>query len=75
MVVQITIKSVYGEDKAYPMNDVASHFAAIAGTKTLTRNTLRNILAMGCSIQELDRHGRISDTFVRNEPSYFPTVR
>lgn len=57
MIVMIEIKSVYGELKAYPANRIADHFALIAGTKTLTRNTLLNVLAMGCQLIEVDRYG------------------
>lgn len=62
MLVQIQIRTVYGEDKAYPVNEAAKCFANIAGTKTLTRVTLLNVLAMGCDVQEMDRNGNVSRT-------------
>jgi len=62
ITVQIQIRNVYGEEKAYPMNDAAKCFANIAGTKTLTRVTLLNVLAMGLNVEELDRHGKVSRT-------------
>jgi hypothetical protein len=62
MIIQIQIRNVYGEEKAYPMNDAAKCIANIAGTKTLTRCTLLNVLAMGCDIEELDRYGKPSRT-------------
>ena len=60
MIIQIHIKSVYGEEKAYPKNHAAQCLADIAGTKTLTHFTLRQALSMGCTIVELDRHDRES---------------
>lgn len=60
LTVQIQIKSVYGEEKAYPANEAARCIANIAGTKTLTRASLLNVLAMGLSVEELDRHGNLS---------------
>jgi hypothetical protein len=62
MSVLIQIRNVYGEDKAYPVNEAAKCFANIAGTKTLTRVTLLNVLAMGCDVQEMDRNGNVSRT-------------
>jgi hypothetical protein len=61
--VQVTIKSVYGEDKVYPANGIAAGFAKIAGTKTLTRSTLFTVLQMGFAIEVLDRYGQVSRTF------------
>lgn len=60
LTVKIQIKNVYGEPKAYPVNTAAELFASIAGTKTLTRRTLQHVLAMGCAIEEVDRHGNVS---------------
>lgn len=57
MKILIQIRNVYGEDKAYPMNHEAQCIARIAGTKTLTRSALMNVLAMGLTIVELDRRG------------------
>jgi hypothetical protein len=50
MRITITIRSVYGEDKAYPADHAAECFARIAGTRTLTRATLLNVLALGYDI-------------------------
>lgn len=35
-VVQVEVRSVYGNELIYPANFEAERFAAIAGTKTLT---------------------------------------
>lgn len=47
MKITIQLRGVYGRTKAYPLCDKAKAFASIAGTSTLTRNTLRNIDALG----------------------------
>jgi hypothetical protein len=47
MNITVTIKSVYGVDKMYPACENARRFAEIAGTKTLTEHTIRQIKAMG----------------------------
>jgi hypothetical protein len=62
MIIQIQIRNVYGEEKAYPANDAAKGIANIAGTKTLPRWVLLNVLAMGCDVVELDRYGNVSRT-------------
>tara|TARA_R110000868_G_scaffold92457_4_gene256615 strand:+ start:2734 stop:2916 length:183 start_codon:yes stop_codon:yes gene_type:complete len=36
MNLNVTIKSVYGNDNVYPACDASKLFAAIAGTKTLS---------------------------------------
>ena len=61
--IQVIIKSVYGQDKAYPANDAARTLAAIAGTSTLLGRTLRQALALGLTIEVLDRFGTVSKTF------------
>ncbi len=67
MQIEIEIRNVYGENKAYPMNREAQGFAKIAGTKTLTRYALRHILEMGLTIVEVDRHGRPSRSYRGND--------
>jgi len=56
--IRIEIRNVYGELKAYPLCEKASLFAAIAGTKTLTRSTLMQILAIGFSIEVVGQGSR-----------------
>lgn len=53
-VVEVNLKSVYGEVKAYPANEAAQLFADIAGTKTLTMEALRKIQALGYEIKAVD---------------------
>lgn len=74
VIVQIQIRNVYGEEKAYPVNYHAQCIARIAGTKTLTRVSLFNVLAMGCTIEELDRHGRVARSYSGCEISNLPMV-
>jgi hypothetical protein len=51
MKITIRIDKNYGIETAYPACDRAQLFARIAGTKTLTRNTLRDIDALGYQIE------------------------
>lgn len=53
-VVQVNLKSVYGEVKAYPANEAAKLFADLAGTKTLTMEALRKIKALGYEVKAVD---------------------
>lgn len=69
LTVQITIKNVFGINKAYPVNTSGELFARIAQTKTLTRKTLGNILALGATIQEVDRFGRAMRSYVGPQSS------
>jgi hypothetical protein len=64
LTIQIQIRSVYGKEIAYPMNDEAHCVARIANTKTLTRYALMQVLGMGATIVELDRHGGESRRYV-----------
>lgn len=47
MQIAVTAKQVYGETKFYPACHQAQVLAEIAGTKTLTFETLRKAHAMG----------------------------
>lgn len=51
MNIKVSIKSVYGSDKIYPLCDNGKLFAEIAGTKTLTRDTISLVKRLGYSIQ------------------------
>lgn len=65
MNITIQARSVYGETKIYPVDAAAKEFAAIAGTKTLTRDTLASALRLGFTIIELDRYGLVCREHVR----------
>lgn len=49
-VCVIEIRSVYGWNKAYPISQSAITLARIAGTKTLTRQTLIQVENLGYDI-------------------------
>lgn len=51
--VTVTVRRVYGMPVIYPSDANARSFAAIAGTKTLTRQTVRQIKNLGFEIVEL----------------------
>ena len=51
MKIYVRIKNVYGTEKVYPDCPVSVKFAEIAGTKTLSENTIRSILDMGYKIE------------------------
>jgi hypothetical protein len=61
--LRIEIRSVYGEQKAYPVCEQAKAFAAIAGTRTLTRATLLQIMRIGFSLEVMDRYGKCGVIF------------
>ena len=47
----VEIKDVYGHDKCYPVCTDAKLFAKIAGTTTLTKNSIDLIKKLGYSIK------------------------
>ena len=51
MHITVSIRQVYGNETIYPACRMSAGFAAIAGTKTLTAETLRHITAMGFEIR------------------------
>jgi hypothetical protein len=51
MAITVEIKSVYGNEMIYPACDKARQFAALIGTKTLTRDAIAKIKALGYEIQ------------------------
>ena len=49
--IRVVVKNVYGTDKVYPFCMKARNFAEIAGTKTLTRDTLRLVQLLGYQVR------------------------
>ena len=49
--IQVTFKNVYGNEIVYPVSESAKLFARIAGTKTLTSETLTLIKLLGYTIE------------------------
>ena len=51
MEIIVTIKSVYGNSLVYPICQKAMLFADIAGTATLTDDTIRSIKTLGYRVK------------------------
>lgn len=51
-VVQVQVRSVYGNALIYPVNQAAQLIANIAGTRTLSRANLAAAQQLGFQIQE-----------------------
>lgn len=51
MKITVRIDRNYGIQTVYPACPAAELFARIAGTKTLTRNAMRDIAALGYAIE------------------------
>lgn len=49
-VVRVEIKSQFGNERIFPVNGTAKTFAAIANTKTLTREVLVLVRNLGFDI-------------------------
>ena len=59
--IQVEVKTVYGKDKIYPVNEAAQILASIAGTKTLSPQTIEYANAIGLKVVEVKRnYGAIS---------------
>lgn len=54
--IQICIKSIYGRETIYPVCPIAKGMAALAGTKTLTQESIRIIVGMGFKVQYVDAY-------------------
>lgn len=52
LVLTVRARDVYGIRTYYPADDTARAFARIAGTKTLTRDTLEQIQKLGYTIEQ-----------------------
>jgi len=48
--IQVQIKTVYGKEAIYPVCEQGKLFAALTGTKTLSRQNLEMIKALGFEI-------------------------
>lgn len=56
MRIEIEVKSVYGLDKIYPVNEAAQTIARIAGTKTLSVQNLKDVCSLGLEVFEIKRN-------------------
>ena len=52
MEIQVMVKSVYGENKVYPVCDTAKKFCELTGRKTLTRRDLQVIASLGYAVEQ-----------------------
>ena len=51
MHAQVTIKTIYGQDRVYPANDVAYSLAALLGSKTFTREQIAKAKELGFTFE------------------------
>ena len=51
MRILVQIKNVYGNETIYPICDTAKNLARLAGTKTLTRESIAIIKTLGYQIE------------------------
>jgi hypothetical protein len=49
--IHVHIRNVYGENRIYPVCDLAKGFARLIGQKTLTLDNVRDIKALGYDVQ------------------------
>ena len=56
--ITVEIREVYGAKKYYPHCGDAKVFASIAGTTTLTEQTLRRVMKLGYKIKTLNQTNR-----------------
>lgn len=61
VVIQVRFDRVYGNVLCYPVNDAAKLLATIAGTRTLSRQTMRSARLLGLEIQ----HPAVTDEMLR----------
>ena len=50
MQITVQIKTIYGKETIYPVDATATLFAEISGNKTLTREVIAKIKALGYQI-------------------------
>jgi hypothetical protein len=56
MTIQVTIRTVYGKDLIYPVDDKARLFVSLVGQKTLTPKHLELIKALGFEVELLNAY-------------------
>lgn len=54
-IVEIEVRSVFGNETIYPANETAQIFAQIAGKKTLSKQDLNLIRALGFDVNQVFR--------------------
>jgi hypothetical protein len=74
ITIRIELLDIYGRVVAYPRNQSAELIARIAGTKTLTKSALSNTLALGCTVQIVDRFGNVSRSYDPGRIESLPAI-
>jgi hypothetical protein len=54
-IVEVQIKSVYGNELVYPVNENACKFAQLIGKKTLSMRDIAYIKGLGFTIKVIER--------------------
>lgn len=54
-IVEVQIKSVYGNELVYPVNENACKFAKLIGKKTLSSKDIEIIYSLGFTIKVIER--------------------
>lgn len=54
-IIEIEVKTVYGNTLIYPVNEAAKTLAKIAGKKTLSAIDIKNACALGLEVVEINR--------------------
>lgn len=49
-IIEVQVKSVYGQDRIYPINDQAKRMTDLLGRKTLTSADISKIKDMGFKV-------------------------
>jgi hypothetical protein len=55
-VIEIEVRSVYGNSLIYPVNDAAKALARIADKKTLSVQNIKDACALGLEVVEVNRN-------------------
>jgi hypothetical protein len=61
--ITVEVRDIYGQIKFYPHCQDAKVFASIANTKTLTEETVRQVMKLGYKVKTLER----SSKFIEGE--------
>lgn len=52
--IEVEVRTIYGVPKIYPANEAAAALARIAGTKTLSKANLKDAIALGLEVVEVN---------------------
>jgi hypothetical protein len=54
-IIEIEVRTVYGNTLIYPVNEAAKTLAKIAGKKTLSADDIKNACALGLEVVEINK--------------------